>query len=254
MSDESTKEYKLVTDKREEMQPIFDRMDEDEKLYLLDPYKLKKLPPFDAKEEDDVANVTLPGPLRYATKVMQIVGSAKRQTVVEGEKLTDKQTTKIEEFTDDIFYMVNEWLNKRGITSLDSKINEQIAIRGRIVGSSNVRFDKEGNLIPAVLPRESRHFVYENDENGMVWGAPIMTRSKAQIEREYGEEHSKGLGNKSVEVIDFWNTEKNVVFIDKKIAKDLPNTLKYPPFVVSISPGGSMLDTDDAFKHQGESI
>jgi len=249
MADETT-EYKLIDDKIAEMQPIFDRMDEDEKVYLLDPYKLKKLPPYDNKDESDVANVTLNDPLLYANKTMAVIGGATRQTVIEGEKLPDKKTTKIEQFSDDIFYMVNEWLVKRGVISLDSFIIEQICLRGRIVGSSCLQLNADGSVIPNVLPRDARHFVHENDENGMVWGAAISTRSKAQVEKEY----NITVTGKAGEVRDFWDSEKNVVFVGKKIVREQPNPYGYPPFVVSICPIGCMFATDDAFEHQGESI
>lgn len=250
MSDETTEEYKLVENKKNDMQPVFDRMAEDEKLYFLSPYSMKQLPPNDSKDMPDVANITLNDPLLYANKAIAIISGAQRQTVIEGEGLSDKQSTTIEQFLDDVYYLVNEWLVKRGIVSLDAFINEQICLRGRIVGSSRIKVDSEGNLIPDVLPRDARFFVYENDQNGMVWGAPIMRRSKKQIEREYDKEIHDDFG----EVIDLWTTERNIVFVEKEVVIDEVNPYGYPPFVVSICPIGSTFNSEDATEHQGESI
>jgi hypothetical protein len=54
--------------------------------------------------------------------------------------------------------------------------------------------------------------------------------------------------------VDFWDTEKNVVFIDKNIIREQPNPYKYVPFVCVVCPTGSSLGTKDAIEHQGESL
>ena len=260
MSDESREEYKVVEDKRKEMKPIFDRNDEDEKLYFLDPYKMKKLPPQQAKDMDGVANITLPDPQLYINKAIALLGGLDMQRTVKGRDMTDKQTTKVEEFLDDIYYIIDERLVKRGLLGLDGFTNEQDCVRGRIPARACIRISKEGNFIPDVLPLDARcfacDFAYDEDKDevDMVWGAPWFMRSKAQIEREYGEEHGKGIGSKPVEVVDVWNSKKNIVFIDKKIVREQENTYGYPPFVQSIVPFGSMFSTEGAAKHQGESL
>jgi hypothetical protein len=249
MSDENIKEYKLVEDKLKEMQGLFNRMDKDENLYLLDPYKMPKLD--GSGDEKDVANVTLNDPLLYATKAIAITGSYQRQTIVNSEDLSDSKTSKIEEFLEDVFYMVNEWLIKRGIISLDAFISEQIHLRGRIAARCCIRFDKEGGLIPDILPLDARWFLYDTSPDGMTWVAPVSTRSKAKIQAEYGELPNLKDTN---QVIDFWDAKKNIVFIEKTIAREQPNPYKCPPSVISICPIGSMFGTDKALEHQGESI
>lgn len=251
MSDESKKEYKLVQAKLKELKPLFDRMDEDEGLYLLRPFKMRNLE--DTADEKDVANVTLPDPLDYSKKAIAITGSYQRQVVIEGKDLTDKQTTKIEEFLDDILYMVNEWLPKRGIPSLDGFINEQGCNRGRIGARSAIKLDGEGNVVPDVVPFDTRWLPFETSADGMVWGAPICSRSKTQVERDYPDfkTNLKDTGN---QVIDFWNAEQEIVFIEKTIAQEEANTYKYPPFVIAKCPIGCMFNTEDALKHDGESI
>ena len=249
MTDE-TADYKIIEDKKQEMSSIFSRMDKDENLYFLVPYKMMQLPPNDGKEMPDTANITLNDPLLFANKAIAIMGGATMQTVVEGRDMSDKQTTKIEEFLDDFFYMLDEWLVKRSILGLDSFINEQICIRGRIVARTCIRVDKAGNLIPDVLPLDAKSFVYDIDDKGLIWGAPTFSRSKAQIEREYGKRISSEFG----EVVDFWDAEKNVVFVDREIIKEQANPYGYPPFVLAICPIGSMFNTVNAKEHEGESI
>lgn len=251
MSDESKEKYELVQSKLKEMKPLFDRMDEDEGLYLLEPYRMKKLD--GSGDEKDVSNVTLPDPLNYAKKAIAITGSYQRQTVIEGKDLTDKQTTKIEEFLDDVFYMVNELLPNRGIPSLEAFINEQACIRGRIGARICLELDGEDSIIPDVVPVDTRWFPLDNDSNGMIWGAPICNRPKTQIEREYPDLKTrlKDTGN---QVIDYWDAEKEIVFIEEKEALTEANSYGYPPFVIAKCPIGCMFNTEDAMKHDGESI
>lgn len=244
---------KQIDRKIEEMKPIFDRMDEDEKLYFLEAYKMMTLD--GRKEMEDVANITLNDPLTYATKAIAILGSYQRQTEVKG--LTDKKTTKIEEFLADADYMVDEALTKRDIISLDAFIDEQICIRGHIGARCRVKIDKDGKFISPVLPIDTRFFPHDNDHNGMIWGAGIFSRFKAQIEREYEkalQERNISLHEGLNEVRDYWDAEENKIFIAKKLVEENPNTWGYPPFVKVICPLGTTLNTDSALKHKGESI
>jgi len=250
MSDESREEYKLVQAKLEEMKPLYDRMDEDEKLYLLDPFTMRKLD--GSGDEKDVANVTLPEPLDYLKKAIAIVSSYQKQIIVESNDLTDKETTKIEYFSTDFRRAVNEWLPSRDIPSLEAFVNEQACVRGGIPARVCIRLNKEGNIIPDIVPVDRRWFIYNTDEAGIAWAAPITRRSKASIVKDYGE--VMGLKPTGNEVIDFWDKEKEVVFVEKKIVKEQENTYGYVPFVQSICPIGSLLWTDDALSHKGESI
>jgi len=255
MADETTDEYKLFDDKRGEMQPTFNRMDEDQKLYFLDPFKMKKLPPQQDKDMEGVANITLPDPQLYINKAISLLTGLDMQRTVKGGDMKDPQTTKIEEFLDDIFYVLDERLVKRGQLGLDGFTNEQDCLRGRIPARSCIRIDKEGNLIPDVVPLDARFFVSDNDGEDMIWGAAWFSRSKAQIEREYNKPGDRSVKiGEYAEVVDFWNLEKNTVFVDKQIIREQPNTYGYPPFVVSIVPFGSMLGTEDAVQHRGEGL
>jgi len=251
MSDESREEYKLVQDKLKELKPLFGRMDEDEGLYLLKPFKMRNLD--GSADEKDVSNVTLNDPLLFANKAIAITGSYQKQTVIEGKDLTDKQTTKIEKFLEDIFYMVNEYLPKRGIPGLDAFINKQACLRGRIGARSAIKLDGEGSIVPDVVPFDTRWLPFETSADGMVWGAPICNRSKVQVERDYPDFKArlKDTGN---QVIDFWNAEQEIVFIERTIAQEEVNTYGYPPFVIAKSPIGCMFNTEDALEHDGESI
>ena len=253
MSDESRKEYKLFKDKRDEMKSVFDRMDTDEALYFLKPFKMMQL---DGRQEmEDVANITLNDALIYVQKAISILGGASMQTIIEGKGLSDTKTTKIEQFLNDILYMADENLRKRRMPELDAFINEQLGVRGRSTARVCVRLKPEGDLLADVLPVDSRYYVDDIDDNGIVWAAPWFRQSKARIEREYNKPGDREVRvGKSAEVVDTWTPEMNVVFVDKNIIREQVNPYGYVPFVSVICPSGSSLGTEDAVEHQGESL
>lgn len=253
MAEEEKDTYQKIKDKREEMKPVFERMDEDEKLYFLEPYTMRHLYPDASKRVEDVANVTLNDPLLYATKAIAALGSMAMQPVVKMAKKNDKKSTKIEEFLDDMDYVIDEFLVNRLMLGLDAFINEQIFIRGRTGARCCLRIGDDGMLVPDVLPVDTRYFPIESNEKGIVWGAPTFTRNKERILADYPE--AKGLRNTGNEVIDWWSGDKNKVIINGKyVALEEDNSYGRPPLVYVICPIGSMFGSEGAVKHRGESI
>jgi len=254
MADEN-QEYKAFDNKRGTLKPIYDRQDVDEALYFLKPYKMMRLDK-PSEEMPDVANVTMNDCLLYAVKAISILGGATMQAVIKGHKLTDKQTTLIEQFLSDVYYMIDELLENRGIWGLGAFIDEQIMIRGHVAARPCLRIGEDGVLVPDVTPLDTRFFAPELGEEGIVWGAPWFTQTKEELEREYSKpgDTLPTISGSENEVVDLWNSEENIVFIEKQIARRQTNTYKYPPFVYSIVHAGSMFYSKDAVEHKGESI
>lgn len=256
MADENIlNEYTAFDNKRAALKPIHDRMDVDEALYYLKPYKMMKLDETNV-EMPDVVNVTLNDCLLYAVKSISILGGATMQAIVKGHKLSDKQTTLIEQFLADIYYAIDELLENRGIWGLGAFTDEQIMIRGHVGARPCIRLNDDRTLFPDVTPLDTRFFAPELGDRGIVWGAPWFTQTKEEIEREYNKPGDtpptvEGAEN---EVVDLWNSQENIVFVEKQQARKQPNTYGYPPFVYSVVHSGSMFYSKDAVKHKGESI
>lgn len=241
--------YKMIEDKGNEFRDIWGRMDTDKGLLFMDAYKMMR-PDRTDLEMKNVINVTLNDAATFAARAIATLGSTTRQPEVSGRQMAEKACTKIEEFTDDMSYSIDERLFLRDTLNLDTFINEQVCIRGRIAARSVVRA-KGGVLIPDVTPLDTRFFVYEMGIDGMLWGAPISWRSKQAVKDAYGYESEEDLP----EVIDFYNSEKNLIIIDQgKFVKEQKNPYGYPPFVLATVPVGSMFSDEDAFQHRGESI
>lgn len=248
-------DYTAFDAKRETLKPITDRQDVDEALYFLKPYKMMLLDK-PTEEMPDVANVTLNDCLLYVVKTISILSGATMQAVIEGRKLPPKQATLIEEFLELLYYMIDEWLEKKGIWGLGAFTDEQIMVRGHVAARPCLRIGEGGLLVPDVTPLDTRFFAPELGENGMVWAAPWFIQSKEELEREYNKpgDTLPNIEGSDNEVVDHWNSEWNTNFVNKEVARRNPNTYGYPPFVYSVVHAGSMFYSKDAVEHRGESI
>ncbi len=257
------KNYQLVVDKRTEMGELFKRMDEDKKLAILDPYEMQNL---DGQKTPDVINVTMNEAKVFADRCGAIMNGANMQRIVFGKSLSDKDTTNIENFYQDIYYANDLMLANAIFCSLYGFLIEQILQRGAIAARILIREDGD-KFIPEIFPYDTRYFQYETDTQGMIWGAPDVTRTKAQIERDYGIV----IRAKSAVVTDWWDDTVNDIFIATQLYKggsqsgikdsvkyperERNHGLGYPPFVFMKSGTGlqSFMDAG-ILKYQGESI
>lgn len=240
---------KKITDKGNEFLPVFQRMDVDKALLFMDSYEMMR-PDLKGTPMDNVVNVTLNDPSTFTMRAIATLGATQRQAQVKGRDMKEKACSIIESFIDDITYSVDEYLILREILSLDAFLNEQICVRGRIVARVALH-KKDSVLVPNVMPLDSRFFVYDMGVNGMNWGAAISYRSKNDVYDEYGYESEED----KPEVIDFYDHKNNLIFIDQgKEVKQQENPYGEPPFVVALSPAGSMLSDEDAYQHKGEGV
>ena len=234
--------------KKKESTDLTKRMDGDKDLLYLSKYQMKD------KNNNlipGIINITLNDCAVFAANVIAALGGASEQIVVESE---DKKldTHYIEDFQRAAFASANERLRKQARPQLDPFVDEQMCIRGR--GAARVLFrDKGGELIPDIMPLDTRYLVYGVGVDGLELTSYRMTRDKADIESEYPEAKGKVSGNDAI-VRDIWTPKVNEVWVDDAKVKDDENTRGYVPVCMQIVPIGSMLMDKDSFSHQGESI
>ena len=168
--------YELVKNKAKEFEPLFKRMDVDRDLYFSKAYQMMR--PDDAnKAMENVINVTLNDPVTFAMRAIAMMNTTQRQTVVEGSGKEEKLYTQTENFIDDVTFAIDDYLVNRGIMTLDAFLNEQVCVRGPIVGRCTLQ-KKNGKIAWKVVPLDSRFYVEDVGEDGRNWGAYISTRSK----------------------------------------------------------------------------
>jgi hypothetical protein len=236
-----------VTDKKKEFQARWDRMDKTRDRIQMKAYTLKgKSGKWKDREIPGVISVTMNSAAVYANTVASALMGGKWQTNIEG-KIPASRTHTVETFIDNVLADADERLNRRMIPSLFQWLCNHVTVRGFIGCRFLWLTDEETKEIyPDVLPLDMRYAVFETDTKGLVWGANLTRRSAAEILSQYNIE-SKA---KTAEVTDYWDREKEEVWIDGKMVYTENNMLGLVPFVVGAVPSGFMLRDEGYMEYE----
>lgn len=253
--------WTLINDRMTAMKDRNTRMDDTVKLLQWDdsPYKLVK--PDGKTELRDAISVTPNLPKVFAHGVISDLMGGNWQTVVEG-KVSDRKAHLIEEFVEDNLAQADEQVLARyDIPSLFGWLCNHVCIRWAI-GVRWLSQVEDGEYKIDCFPVDMRWTPFVRGK----WVAPITWNSKDALEEEL-EKYEKlakgGVGAynkiplseaKDIEVRDFWDNEKNELWVDKKLVYSQKNPFGYPPFVIVIPASGFMLRDKGFMKHEGEDI
>ena len=109
-----------------------------------------------------------------------------------------------------------------------------------------------GNYTIDCLPVDMRWAPFEYGNDGLNWVASTTFRSKTSLEAGFpGESFS---GTTDIEVRDYWDSEKNEVWINKKLVRSQKNPFGYPPFVIAAPATGFMLRDKGYIAHESEDL
>ncbi len=249
---------KLVTEKEAENTELYLRMDNDRDLLWLNEYVMKDL---DQKDVPGVVNQTLNDPAVFEDEVKAAMSSTSQQTVVKADA-EDFDTEAVEDFQGAAWDAANALLRKqRKWPPLNSYFSEQLINRGRAGARCTFRW-VDGVLIPDIVPWDMRWVSYELGITGLQWVALRTNRTRDMIKLQYDIE----IAGQEASVIDFWNTESNVVIIDVRSdgrfktgvagreTREQPHDYKQVPFVFEVVPLGTNFADISNRSHLGESI
>ena len=248
------KRVKLMKDRN-------DKMDETAGLLRWDddPYELVK-PDGETKLRDAIS-VTPNLPKIFAHSVVSDLLTGEWQTIVEGN-VSGRQAHLIESFVDDSFAQADDFLfNEYSIPALFNWLCNHVCVRWAI-GARWISQVVDGEYKIDCLPVDMRWTPFLQGK----WVAPITFRSKDDLEQELeGYEQAAKDGNgeytkvtltkeKDIEARDYWDSEKNEIWIEKKLVYSRKNPFGYPPFVIVIPSSGFMLRDKGYLKYEGEDI
>jgi len=250
--------FDWIYETTQDFKPYFDRMDSDALLYNQIEYQLKDL---ETKQPaKDVVNVTLNDPKIFADRVQAFMNEASMQTLVSGNMMSDKDTTLIESFDNDIRYEIDSRLLLRDISSLYAFNIEQSCIRGTL-GGRYVSWDNNGLFVPDFLPCDSRYLIYEYGDEDLENAAFRSVRSKASILKKYPKADFPGSIRKGgiweewdKELYRIWLCDPNRMAESGQLLKEGENIFGYVPFVIQGVGAGSMLQDGMSRAHRFESI
>ncbi|KKM01728.1 hypothetical protein LCGC14_1791520, partial [marine sediment metagenome] len=245
---------KLAKEKKEENDELLTRMQVDEDLLYLKQYIM--LDKF-RQPVPNIINVTLNRPAVFAANIISALGTTtETRTVTTDDENLD--TTDIEDVQKAAFASANKRLNDNGKTDLNPFFDTQLCIRGRAAARCLFRMDGK-DLVPDIVPWDTRFMTYEIDSEGLKWAAYETTRSKTVIEAQYGITVTGKFGT----VLDVWDKEHNEVWVNKtrvtlvkEQKKQEEHKYGFTPVVIEIVPlgYGTILLSEDRIRFEGESI
>jgi hypothetical protein len=241
----------LVNDKKSDFQARWDRMDATRRRIYLEKYTLLGADgQYKNKAIPGVISVTMNSAAVFANTVVSALMAGQWQTVIEG-KVPGNRTHRAEEFIDNVLAEADERLVARGQPPLFQWLCNHVAVRG-FIGCRFLWLKDGAAVYPDCLPLDMRYVVYEVNTNGLLWAANLTRRSAADILNEYGVTLRPGAA--TAEVADYWDGEKEEVWIDRSLAKTIKHRLGQVPFVICGVPTGFMLRDEGYFEHESPDI
>jgi len=231
---------------------IFPRMDEDEKLWTQELYKLVDA---DGNEMEKVVNVTMNDARVFGERVLAVLNESEERIEVNGQRngkeLDGHQRNVIEDWWHDLMYVANEHLNDILMPDFDTYIWEQVAIRGRMIARILLSQDKYGFNVD-LLPVDARKCIYAVGAWGLSKVAFWDTLDKDMCREEYPDYKPVA---EAVTRWDYWNNREEVIFLDGKFYEAIPNKCGHPPFAIALCQQGTFLDTSNrALRMRGDSM
>ena len=248
--------WQIINKRVAAMKDRNDRMDDTAKLLRWDdnPYKLVRP---DGTELRDAISVTPNLPKVFAHGVIADLLTGQWQTVVEGQ-VSGRQSHYIESFVEDCYAQADDFvLKEHGISSLFGWACNHVCIRWAI-GARYISQVKDGEFQIDCLPVDMRWTPFLLGK----WVAPILKMSKEEVE-EHLEKYEKSVGvginrvslkDEKNEVRDYWDSEKNEVWVNEQLVLTQPNPFGHPPFVIVVPSSGFMLRDEGYLKYEGEDI
>lgn len=240
---------KLIEAKESELSTMHGRMDRDANKFQSAPFTMYKS---DGRTKvDHVYNVTLLDAAQFLDKAVAKLTAVKRQAVVKGKKLSSDQSSVIEAFLADLQFEIDARLIAKGECDSFTQHSELVCARGPIAEQVMMRFDPTtSEFVPDSRPLDARWFLWDFTDGNINWGRLKTKRSKAAILAEYGIE----IKGDDAYVEDFWDSEIEAIYVDKKLVKLLRNEYGEPPYVIAFPSTSSALKIENSIERLGDSI
>ncbi len=240
-------ELKEITTREGDFKGLWTRMDADKDRIFVAAYTVKDYASKGSKEIPDVYSVSVPLAATHYSKFVSKLIALKKKFQIEAEG--DIDISLIVQFLLDADYSIDKLLGgKLEPSSLLTHI-AHICHRGWVASQELWRVEN-GELITDSRSIDPRWLSWDTAGNKIKWACPLMERSAADIESEYGVK----ISGKTGKVRDAWDDENEYIFINDKLVDTRPNPYGYVPFVIGYAPWGPILQEKDSLEHKGEAI
>jgi len=238
---------KTVDTRYNELQSLRERWDTDYDLWRLKEFKLSTTGDYD--------NFTTNEPKTLVTKIVEILAYAEKQIKFPLDKKNKEERGDVSNA---------ERLAYGGLNLADSRLNdivqptiqEQLALhavlRGWTITRVYIHNTDEGTVLDIAV-WDPYNVAWQLGDNKMLWVCNRRYITKDQAQMEYGKE----ITGKKTLLYDWWDSERNIIFINKEKVKENKHDVKHPPVRVAFAGATPLLassDSDEAIKYTGESV
>ncbi len=203
---------------------------------------------------------TTNAPRNLANKAISMMTEAKLLIRIPEELLQEKEqetAVNVERFMHGVLTLNDErFMRMPDMPSLKSQMAWHIAIRGSFAIRPYVYKNKKGKTMIDIAVWDMYNVAYGKGATGVSWATSCRTATKSEIKEEYDIE----IGKADDEVVDFWDTKNNGVYLKSQgvWAKPLePHGLDYcPVFIIRSGDQPPVFQENYEYTnvHQGESI
>lgn len=216
--DDAAEIVQLVKDKEEELDLLYQRMEDDFNLLTLVPYEPKDS---NGKVRKGYASYTTSAPKTFFTKTLDGLNRAALSIQIklpEDAKKKDRDAASTGElYIFGALHAIDRRFAAQGEPPLREAMDFIVCLRGWIALRALVYLPKgKTETVFDVQVWDLLNTTWESGPDGLLWAANKRVVSKAQILAEYGVT----IEGKTGTLIDFWNTENNSVIIDGTFLKE----------------------------------
>ena len=243
----------VVTDKESELSLLYVRMEKHFDIWRLKPYAA----------EAGYESYTSTAPRNFFDKVIDALNRASLTIQIELPENATEGETKAASIGELFLFGALNDIDRRQALKGEPPLREALGfiegLRGWLAMRALVARGKDGEPVFDVIPWDPLHMTWEKGKDGLLWACQKRKATKAQIKAEYGID----IGQKDAEVLDFWDTERNSIIIDKQFVKRKGMALQHRHKIgrvpVFIQPVGSMpsilmQDFTPTLEYQGDSV
>lgn len=251
-----TDTWEKISNRMTELKDLYTRMDVTKDSVYMKKYQLRNS---EGQPLRNVVNVTGNKLSTFGNAIVSDLVQSTWQTVIEGE-ISSTASHDIEQFIESNLEQADEYILERyGLVGLYEWLCNHVCVRGPIGAEWYPWLDGDKKFNIHCLPLDMRWTPYQYGDKGLKWVAPISWRNSDELISELdgmeGVDISTIPKNKTdLEVRNYWNGEKNELWVDKKLIFTHPNPFGKPPHIIVFPPSGFMLRDKGYIEHEAEDI
>ena len=182
----------------------------------------------DWADDEYADNVTFNEPRHFGDMTVQLLEASVPHIEVNYEDGNAEKENACEQFHISLMKSADELLQAQLGGSVKGGLVFYGAVRGWMVLRVTIFRDKDGRLIPMLVPCDPRYMKWGVGRGRLIWGAYETWRDAESIYSDYQVETRA----EDSRVTDFWSGRENVILVERREEKRFTHSIGYPPFII----------------------